>query len=108
MFVSPSQAESFGITTLEAWSLGKPVVVGDTPSQREVVEEGVSGFLVPHGDELALAEVLAMLRSDGGLRRALGRAGRDLVVARYTRASVEREYAELFVEAASTGWGRSA
>ncbi len=68
VFASPSQQESFGITTLEAWSQAKPVVVGAGPAQASVVEEGVSGFLVPYGDEERLLERLLLLAGDPGLR----------------------------------------
>jgi glycosyltransferase involved in cell wall biosynthesis len=44
VFASPSTQESFGITTLEAWSHAKPVVIGDGPAQRSIVEDGVSGI----------------------------------------------------------------
>ena len=38
IFASPSEQEAFGITTLEAWSQGKPVIVGDGPAQACVVD----------------------------------------------------------------------
>lgn len=102
VFVSPSRAESFGITTLEAWSLGKPVVVGDTPSQREVVEDGVTGLVVAHGDTDALVSALVRLR-EPGLRRRLGEAGRAAVRERFSRRSVEGRYVELLEQAARAG-----
>ena len=107
VFASPSAAESFGITTLEAWALRKPVVVGDSASQRSVVEDGVSGLIVSHGDAVALLTALARLL-DEGLRRSLGEAGHARVVEHYRRVDVERAYAELLREAAQPGAGRPA
>ena len=102
VFASPSRAESFGITTLEAWSLGKPVVVGDAPSQREIVDDGVTGLVVPHGDRDALVAALVRL-GDPAVRRSLGEAGKAVVAARYRRRDVEWQYAALLEEAAEAG-----
>ena len=106
VFASPSQSESFGITTLEAWSLGKPVVVGDAPSQSSVVEDRVTGLIVPYGDEALLGEALERL-AEPGLRDLLGQAGRDLVHHRYRRRQIDATYADLFRSAADAqGSGR--
>lgn len=100
VFASPSKNEAFGITTLEAWSLEKPVLVGDSPSQACVVTDGENGLIVAHGDEQRLAEALARLGRDAPLRRALGSAGRATLLERYQRRDVERRHAELLAEAA--------
>jgi glycosyltransferase involved in cell wall biosynthesis len=102
VFASPSTAESFGITTLEAWALRKPVVVGDLPSQRCVVQDGKSGLLVQPGDVAALATILGRLADDETLRWSLGEAGHERLLSRYNREGVERAYADLF-RAASAG-----
>lgn len=95
VFASPSKVESFGFTTIEAWSLGKPVVVGDAPSQRSVVAEGTTGLIVPHGDQDRLADALMQL-TDPALRASLGRAGREVVRERYDRRKIVSLYADLF------------
>ena len=72
---------------IEAMAAGRPVVatrVGDIPA---LVEDGVTGFLVPPGDDDTLAGVIALLLRDDALRRRLGDAGRATVAARW---SVER------------------
>jgi glycosyltransferase involved in cell wall biosynthesis len=104
VFASPSYAEAFGITTLEAWALRKPVVVGDAPSQRSIVEDGRNGLIVPYGDEAALLATLERLW-DEDLRRALGQSGFERLLSRYRRHDVERSYAELFAEAAESARG---
>ncbi|MBV8276803.1 MAG: glycosyltransferase family 4 protein [Verrucomicrobia bacterium] len=100
VFASPSAQESFGITTLEAWSQAKPVVVGDGPAQRSVVEDGVSGILVPHGHEGRLLEALDTLGADASLRARLGDAGRRRLQERYDHSAVVSQYYSLFIEAA--------
>jgi glycosyltransferase involved in cell wall biosynthesis len=102
VFASPSQAESFGFTTVEAWSLGKPVIVGDAPSQRSVVADGKSGFIVPHGDPVRLVDALERL-TDPALRCAMGSAGRDVVRERYDRRKLGAELAALLTSAAKAG-----
>jgi len=101
VFASPSQAESFGITTLEAWSLGRPVVVGDSPSQRSIVKHGVSGLIVPYGNAEELLAALGRL-TDKETRAVLGRQGRERLERHYRRSVVEMQYALLLREAAQT------
>ena len=102
VFASPSQVESFGFTTIEAWSLGKPVVVGDAPSQRSVVAEGTTGLIVSHGDQDQLADALMQL-TNPEFRASLGRAGREVVRERYDRRKIVARYADLFRSAAAAG-----
>lgn len=100
VLASPSRAESFGITTLEAWAVRTPVVVADSPAQREIVDHGETGLLVPYGDAASLAAALDRL-GDPILRRALGAAGHARLVARFRHEQVVDAYAELFLEAAA-------
>ena len=100
IFASPSEQEAFGITTLEAWSQSKPVVVGDGPAQACVVEHGVTGLLVPHGDERRLLERLGALADDEALRRRLGGAGHNRLQERHVHSEIVAQYHELFLAAA--------
>ena len=100
IFASPSEQEAFGITTLEAWSQAKPVVVGDGPAQACVVEHGVSGLLVPYGDEPRLFQTLAELADDEDLRRRLGQAGQRRLHERHVHSDIVAQYHALFVAAA--------
>jgi glycosyltransferase involved in cell wall biosynthesis len=102
VFASPSRAESFGITTLEAWSLGKPVVVGDSPSQRSIVADGETGLIVPYGDVERLVDALDRL-ADRDVRARVGAAGRATVLERYRKSEIDRRYADLLREAAAEG-----
>jgi glycosyltransferase involved in cell wall biosynthesis len=73
VFTSPK--EGWGIANLEAAACGTPTVASDAPGLRESVLDGRTGLLVPHGDVEALADALARLLVDEGLRARLGRAG---------------------------------
>lgn len=103
VLATPSAKEAFGITTLEAWSLAKPVVVGDSPAQKEIVEDGRSGLIVRHGDREGLAAALSLLERRGGFRAALGIAGRRRLLAHYTADHVEAQHARLLAQVASKG-----
>jgi glycosyltransferase involved in cell wall biosynthesis len=75
--------EGTSITLLEAMAAAKPVVASRVGGNEVVVEDGVSGFLVPPADEDALAERLLQLLGDEGLRQRMGRSGRRRVEERF-------------------------
>jgi glycosyltransferase involved in cell wall biosynthesis len=79
----PSYREGLPKTLLEAMAASLPVVTCDVPGCREPVVAGVTGLLVPSRDPRALAEALAFLLSDPGLRQRMGAAGRRYVVAEF-------------------------
>ncbi|MFE0042974.1 glycosyltransferase [Streptomyces albireticuli] len=75
--VSASDAESFGLTIVDAMHCGVPVISTDCPvGPRELITHGVDGVLVPVGDEEALATALAELADDPARRADLGTAAR--------------------------------
>lgn len=78
-----SANEGTPVTLIEALAAGVPVVSTDVGGVRDVVEQGVSGLLVPAGDVHGLADALRAAISDAELRERLGGHGRD-VVERYS------------------------
>lgn len=84
IFVMPSFYESFGISILEAMAFGLPVIATRAGGIPEVVEDGRTGFLVSPGDPQALAEATIELLRSPDLRRQMGRAGRERVLAKFT------------------------
>ena len=69
--VVPSHYESFGLVALEAMACCTPVIASRVGGLQHTVEDGVTGFLVPAGDEDALAEKLRLMLLDGELRERL-------------------------------------
>ena len=57
---------------LEAMAAGRPVVATDTRGTRDLVVDGVTGFLVPCGDSAAAAEKIIELFDDTGLAETMG------------------------------------
>jgi glycosyltransferase involved in cell wall biosynthesis len=75
LFVLPSRAEPFGLVLLEAMSLSKPVVATCLAGPAEIVEDGVTGLLVPPSDPAALGEAIHRLLDDPPAAREMGRQG---------------------------------
>jgi glycosyltransferase involved in cell wall biosynthesis len=84
LVVSPSLTESFGITTLEAWAQGTPVVVADSPVNRAVVRHGTDGLVASGPDAADLADALSLMLGDAARTEQMGRAGRQRVEAEFS------------------------
>lgn len=76
IFVLPSHTEAFGLVLLEAMALGKPIVATNIGGPPEVVENEVSGYLVPLQDAEAMANALERLLDNPALRMEMGQKGR--------------------------------
>jgi glycosyltransferase involved in cell wall biosynthesis len=96
--VLPSYREAQGLVILEAMALSRPVVASNVGGIPEMIEDGVTGLLVPPGDAGALATAIARLLQDHPLADTLARAGHDLVHERFcierTVAAIESIYDE--------------
>jgi glycosyltransferase involved in cell wall biosynthesis len=91
---SASDHESFGMTIVEAMRCGAPVVSTDCPlGPREIISDGVDGYLVPMGDEAALAQKLLDLINKDELRQRMAEAARS-ASARYDPALIADRFAD--------------
>ncbi|TCP39565.1 glycosyltransferase family 4 protein [Rhodovulum marinum] len=79
VFVLPSFSEGLPVVLMEAMAAGKPVIATQLAGVGELVEEGVSGFLVPAGDAESLAERMVRIAGDPALRETMGAAGQARV-----------------------------
>ncbi|MHB8468734.1 MAG: glycosyltransferase family 4 protein [Gaiellaceae bacterium] len=91
----PSDAESFGIAVVEAWSLRKPVVVSDIPTLRELVEEAEGGLAVPR-TPAAIADALERLLGDRTLHGLMAENGYRAWRERYTTTHVAAAHEALY------------
>jgi len=71
--VVPSHYESFGMVALEAMACGTPVVASQVGGLAYLVQDGVTGYVVPNGDPQVMADRLAQLLEQSELRAQLGR-----------------------------------
>jgi Glycosyltransferase len=78
LFVLPSVWEVLPIAVLEAMSSGKPVVCTDAGGDREMVRDGVNGYVVPMRDSRTLAEKVNLMLADAETRERMGAAGRRI------------------------------
>ncbi len=76
--VSTEDSESFGVAILEASACETPVIVSNVGGLPEVVDNNVTGFIIPHSNEELLVEKIELLL-DKNLRQKLGKAGRTRV-----------------------------
>lgn len=72
VLVMPSHYESFGMVALEAMACGTPVIASQVGGLAFLVQDGVTGYSIPDDDPRALADKLALLACDPGLRDQLG------------------------------------
>jgi len=91
LFVMSSVTEGLGTSLLDAMACARPIVATRTGGIPEVVEDGVTGVLVPPRDAAALARAMAALLTDAPRREQLAAAGLARVRERFT---VERMVAE--------------
>ncbi|MBX7255446.1 MAG: glycosyltransferase [Candidatus Hydrogenedentes bacterium] len=86
VFVMASFAEGVPVVLMEAMTTGLPVVTTHIAGIPELVEDGVSGYLVPPGDSASLTSRVEALLGDPALRNRLGAAGRAKVLAEFDSA----------------------
>ncbi len=105
--VSASDAESFGMTLVEAMRCGVPVVSTDCPlGPAEIIEDGVDGLLVPVGDGDAMTAAILALIADEPARRRMGAAAR-VSASRFDPALVAGAYLDLFADLRGTRRSRA-
>ena len=80
----PSYREGLPRSLIEAAACGLPIVTADVPGCREVVRDGISGYLVPVRDGTATTAAIGKLLVDPDLRRSMGQAARQLALDEFT------------------------
>ena len=96
IYVMSSVFEGFAMVLLEAMACGLPCVSFDCPyGPRNVITDGEDGFLVDYLNSKALADSICKLIEDEGLRKQMGKNGRNNVL-RYSRESIMPQWISLF------------
>lgn len=84
VFCLPTRFEPFGIVYIEAMFFGLPCIGPDAWAIPEMIEDGVTGFLVPPESEEALADRMLRLLGDPAGARRMGQAGYDRATRQFT------------------------
>jgi glycosyltransferase involved in cell wall biosynthesis len=90
IFVLPSSGE--------AMAVGLPSVATPVGAVPEIIEDGVSGYLMPVGDAEALARRIALLANDAALRRQIGLAAQHAVAAHYCETRITQRLRALYLD----------
>jgi glycosyltransferase involved in cell wall biosynthesis len=96
VFALPSIAEGMSNTALEAMATGLPVVATRVGGSPELVADGLTGRLVPRGDERALREALAAYLEDSHLRDVHGKAARQRAAEQFGLDRMCKAYMDLY------------
>ncbi len=98
LVVLPSYREGVPKGLIEAAAMGLPIVTTDAPGCREIVDDGVNGFLVPVGDAAALSSKIEYLLDTPDVCRRFGVAGRKKVLEEFDERIVFRKTCAVYQE----------
>jgi sugar transferase (PEP-CTERM/EpsH1 system associated) len=96
VFILPSLSEGLPLSILEALALQKPVVATNVGGIPEIVEDGVTGYLVPPRNPEALADRILLLLRDPQTAAKFGQAGRKRVEENFGVEQMIRKYQSLY------------
>ncbi|MBM4425238.1 MAG: glycosyltransferase family 4 protein [Chloroflexi bacterium] len=99
LFVFPSLQEGLGISILDAMACGLPVISTRCGGPQGIVENGVTGLLIPNNDEAALTQSICELLGQPAQLKAMGRAGREKIEEQFAREHIEAELHAAFADA---------
>ena len=97
VLVVPSEVEAFGITILEGWRAGVPVISGDRGGPPEFIADGVNGVLVDPSSVSAISRAMKEILENPSRAAAIADAGRRSVVG-FTWERTARIYEEIYTE----------
>jgi glycosyltransferase involved in cell wall biosynthesis len=98
VFTLVSPSEGFPCALAEAMSAGVASVVSDIPGNRQLIEPGKHGLLVPVGDSAAIAQAIAQIFENDSMRTRMAQESRKRVVENYSTAKIVDRYETLFHE----------
>jgi len=87
---------------IEAMASGLPVAVMETDGFKPLVQHGVTGFMVPQGDQAALVETICTLLKDKDLRKRIGQNAQRLVQDRHHWPNIGKQFYDLYREVLNT------
>ncbi|MEN9560563.1 MAG: hypothetical protein RLZZ502_1774 [Pseudomonadota bacterium] len=101
VFCLPSRAEGISNTVLEAMATGLPVLATRVGGNPELVVDGVTGVLFPHGDVAQLAQAMNTMWRDAALRQSYAEAAYQRAQQEFSLPTMVKRYSALYLELAS-------
>ncbi len=98
IFVLPSIYEGLGVAVLEAMAASRPVIASRVGGLSELVEDQITGILIPPGDSLALARAISQLVSEIELAQKMGARGWERVQDTFTVEKMAKKNEEYYHE----------
>ncbi len=98
LFVLPTLQEALGGAIIEAMAMEKAVIGSDVDGVREVIDDGINGYLVPLEDSVALAERIIELLTNRQKAEDFGIQGRKKVASKYTIEKMCRGMLEIYLK----------
>lgn len=93
LYIQPSVSEGFPKTVVEAMCLRKPVVVTERGGAKELVQEGITGFIVPSGSSVAIAKTIIKCYENRHALPEMGRRGMERIRNDFNHdATIDRTY----------------
>ena len=99
-------AEGLSLAVLEAMSAGLPIVATDISGNRDIVQNGKNGLLIPPADHTQLSEAVLRLLETEGSRTRMGAKAREMAN-QYQWIEIARQYLEVYEEAQKRNRERS-
>jgi len=95
-FVFPNEEQTWGLAVIEAMALGIPVIVSTGAGVHEVIQDGLTGFLIPPRSPARIASIISQLMASPALAAGIADAGRAYVVANLSWSRYAQDMLALF------------
>jgi phosphatidylinositol alpha-1,6-mannosyltransferase len=98
VFALPSRGEGFGLVFLEAMACAKPVIGGAHGGIPDVIDDGKSGLLVPHGNIERLTQALESILNNPNRAREMGACGRDRLEEKFSFTQFQSQLTAILID----------
>ncbi|MFX1495401.1 MAG: glycosyltransferase family 4 protein [Promethearchaeota archaeon] len=96
LYVMPSRSDAFGISFLEAWASGKPVIGANIGATPEVIRNNIDGLLVEFDNPIDIAEKVIYLLKKKRVKKRLGSEGKKKVLENHKWETIAKKTNELY------------
>ena len=94
--VIPSIYEGFAMVPIEAFAIGKPVLMSDVKPSDEIVNDNIDGFLIPPHDSTKWAEKIVYMLNNPQICEDMGKKGRNKVIETFNTTTVSNKMEQLY------------